>query len=276
MKLRDRKRERWTAYGLLHPPQRVYRTDRRGADFVPHPDTAARKAIISPYLADGHTLAEAADELILQGYDPVKPILVRHWLVNYCDQWIEIVALRRRHRGAADTAPSTQRAHIQRKLRTLADQASMTDAARDTLAVAWLGANGILPRHLQGMLMPSDDQPSWRRLRDLLDPAQSTDARLMQALADGRELAVSYAEQVTSLLAIPSGMALDDWVRELLPGHICKTRHSLPQALLATAVLSQLDPHSSTSAATWAGPKLLETLVSGTTEIGGLLGTLGS
>lgn len=261
-----RQRERWRAYGLLLPLERMYQKGRRGALWQEPADTSARETIIRAHLARGRTLADAGVELILRGFDPAKPDIVRAWLLDYCDRFIHMAGLRARNQHAIGVDPSDtvgQRAHITRGVRTFADlRTAQSPAARNTLTDMVLLANGLTPAHPHGgTVYPRSDPFDWRRLRSLV--ATSTDMRLMQCLARAREQAVvdaaTYAPQYQAMLGIsPQNIA-----RALLPGHICHWGHSVAEAMLPRATLGQLDPLWSNPDPAWAGPAFLQTLSDG-------------
>lgn len=258
-----RQRERWRAYGLLLPSERIYLKGRRGASWREPIDTSAREVIIREQLASGRTLADAATELLLRGFDLAKPALVRAWLIDYCDRYISLAALRERNRTAIDAGPDRERARIARNVRRTTDQFTHQSVpTRDALTHMFLLANGAAPtpRPRDGMILPDSAPFDWRRLRGLVDAA--TDARLMQSLANAREQAVADATTCGPQYAL-CGISPPDVVRGLLPGHVCRRGHTVAEAMLPRATLGQLDTLWTNPDPQWAGMAFLDTLSSG-------------
>ncbi len=270
---RPRQLERLVEFGLLHREQQ-WPARHRGSSTRYDRDAAARVSIIQKHLADGHTLLDTAFELVLQGYDLHKPTVLRRVLSDFVDRQIDLTARYLCEPTVADDNASAARARLQRKLRTFSDREGLSPDAHDTLVISALGMTGVMPQSRNGILLPSDALMNVRRWRGLLDSASTTDARLAQAVGDAREALGRDAEWFTSSMGTYFNFSPEDLVRAFLPGHICKTRHSVAQALLPHSILGYIDPLSSSDEATRAGPAFLVLLASGTAEIGGRFGNL--
>jgi hypothetical protein len=248
---RDGKLERWSQFGLLQREQ-LHPHGRTGSATQYAVDTSARIAVIVPYLASGHTLAETADELILLNF-PLDVNHVRRWLKHYI-QYEKGGDLRQRRRAveSANMAESIARSVDRLGSSLPIDPDRPTPQNQDILELlelAALGSHGLAPPEFHGISVPSNVINAvldCARIEQVLD--STTDARLEQALVTARE-ALGHpgpggAEHAGAFAYARYQIPPTDLARVYLHmgGHVCETKHTLAQALLARATLGYIDP----------------------------------
>ncbi len=249
------KLERWSQFGLLERKQ-THPSGLTGSATQYTADTAARCAIIGPYLAAHHTMAQAADELILLNF-PIGIGHVRRWLKHYIQRqkkW----DYGRRHRAveSANISESLKRSITRIRSYLPADpDRPWDDPPYQDLLELWemggLGAHGLVPPELHGISVPSDVLNSlldWTQIEHVLNI--TTDARLEQALVTARESlgqpGPGGAEYLGALLYARYQIPPAEFARGYLVsgGHICETQHTLAQAMLACTTLAYVDPRT--------------------------------
>ena len=105
MSNRNKRRENYIYKGLMYPNRPKQHPGRRAAQFEPAPDTVAREAIITPYLAQRHTYRETAHELILHGFTPPRALDLRAFLLDFCDAYLKALSPSTRKRGGEHLDP---------------------------------------------------------------------------------------------------------------------------------------------------------------------------
>jgi hypothetical protein len=253
MNSRNTRRENYQREGLIFSSRKVQHPGQRAALYQPAPDTSKREKVITPYLKQGHSYRETAQELILLGFAPVLASDIRALLVSYCDAMLKAANPYQRTRGAVLKPDGAIRAQIVRSVPNFLAHKAIPDTdreVRDGAILAMMGANGVLPEHYHGDPLPDDTFLNWKRLRDLATNPAITEAQLRQALADARERtseeeAARYAAWVHARYNITP----DEFSHALLPGHICTRRHTPAQAMLPYAMLGLLHPGRANPAA---------------------------
>jgi hypothetical protein len=186
------KLERWSQFGLLEREQ-THLHGHSGSVTRYAPDTAARCAIIEPYLAAHRTLPDAADELILLNFR-IGVSHVRRWLKHYI-QHQKNVDFRRRRRSVDEVnMPESIRRTVKgigSSLPTDSDRPWENPQHQDLLELLQLtalGAHGLVPLEVHGITVPSaaiNAFLDWEHLEQVLDA--TTDAHVEQALVTARE-----------------------------------------------------------------------------------------
>ena len=248
---RDGKLERWSQFGLLQREQK-HPHGLTGSATRYAVDTSARVAIIAPYLASGHTLAETADELILLNF-PLDVSHVRRWL-KHCVQHQRDIDFRQRHRSveSVNMAESVKRSveRLGSSLPIDPDKPSpQNQDILELLQLFALGSHGLAPQTFHGISVPSN------AINAALDSAHighvldsTIDAILEQALVTAREalgqLGPGGAEQFGTLVYARYQIPPAELARLFLfiDGHVCETKHTLAQAMLAHATLGYINP----------------------------------
>lgn len=283
------RRDNLVAAGLLLPPEVTYPPGQSGKRAIWPADTEAREAAIKHYLDNGWGYQLAANELILMGYDPAKPILARNFLAGYAraQAGFTLPALQRERLAPEEKTPAQQHAAIRRRATALAKvigSNTYTDfSTSDQLGLAdalyWLAtsAQGVAPQAIRKIDLPDlAALVNWKRRADqLANPAIISEQRILWALAEGRTNLARLAPHLSAFLVSNTGLLEPEWVRTFCAGHYhCPAQHTLAQAMLpGLAAYLATDP----DVLTRGMPPIERYLMGAFEEIGGLLaGTWGS
>jgi DNA-binding transcriptional MerR regulator len=239
----DAQFRRWIEAGLLPHARTAGRGNKGGVGRVYRTSTVERVRIIQEMLTSGHTLEDAAFELLLQGY-LIRADIMRKALSVYLEQAKRVTA-RRQHKHNNELTDVQRRDSIHRsvgsRLPALKRQDYQHERALIEFSMRYM--NGV-PRtreiELYG-LPPITYDFQLQTIQDL------EDYDLIQALKQAHSLQLQKRADFTRLLVTLSENSLtqEDIIRLWLPGHLCPFTHSPFQAAFPLALWFSISPPTS-------------------------------
>jgi hypothetical protein len=239
----DRNIDDYVEAGLLdHPTPRYARGHRGVVEYLYRPDSIARVQVIRERLYEVADYREAAFELFLRGLDPPDTEALRKALLLHLDQKVATYSFRQRQRAAPSTETS-ERQRIERALDHAAEAAGYSDETREMLRASALRLNGVARPYGTVHGVPPMPVPTYTEQREIL--VKVSPAVLIEAVAQTRQVIPRENWRLIQHWMQDAPWREEDQVRALLPGHLCRSQHSVKQAARPSAVISmilRLDP----------------------------------
>ncbi len=241
----DDQRERWIKRGLLPKAQRQGNHGKRGnAQGIYPAEMIPRIAIIQTKLEEGGDLTEAALELFLQNYDLYNGEVIRALLLRNIDRWSHLIHYRQRSISAR---PDQEQKRIADLLREHPEAFSKHEKALVPLSYRTL-TNSRRKRNFDKPYedlengLPNLSLPHQRECVECAQPQM-----LIQAADQAKRIVIQFRKGLAHWFYIGLSADPEEASQRLIPGHQCKTHHTLPQVMRLYFTLLGLMPDGNTS-----------------------------
>jgi hypothetical protein len=211
--------------GLVdHPTPRYVRGHRGVFEYLYRPDSIARVQVIRERLHEAADYREAAFELFLRGLDPPDTEVLRKALLLHLDQKIATYSFRQRQRAAPSTETS-ERQRIERALDRAAEPAGYSDETREMIRASTLTLIGVARPYGTVHGVPPMPVPTYTEQQAIV--LKVSPAVLTEAAAQTRQEIPRENLRLIQRWTRAAPWREEDQVRALLPGHLCRSRHSI-------------------------------------------------
>jgi hypothetical protein len=234
----DRNVDDYVEAGLVdHPTPRYVRGHHGVFEYLYRPDSISRVQVIRERLDEARDYREAAFELLLRGLDPPDIEVFRKALLLHLDQKIATYSFRQRQHAAPSTETS-ERQRIERALDHAAEAGGYSDETREMLRASALTLNGVARPYGTVHGVPPMPVPTYTEQREIL--LKVSPAVLTEAAARTRQEIPRENWYFIQRWMRDAPWREEDQVRALLPGHLCRSHHSVKQAARPSAVISMI------------------------------------